>query len=201
MKAKVNGLANSLQLPGAKIGHLEIVIEGDDNQIHCGPQCRFGEVDIRIFGSRNQIVLGEKVGFHKGEIWIFGNDCLIEVGSRTTLADVCLAVPECGTSLRIGERCMLSTHIEVRTGDSHAIFDQASQLRLNHGRDIRIGDRVWVGTRVLILKGSVLAPGSVVAAGALVTREFEDENVIVGGQPARVLKTGVVWSRDLKDRL
>ena len=53
---------------------------------------------------------------------------------------------------------------------------------------IVIGDDCWIGTRVVILPGVHIGNQCVVAAGAIVTRSFADRS-IVGGVPARVLKT------------
>lgn len=60
---------------------------------------------------------------------------------------------------------------------------------------IVLGERVWVGCDCLLLKGVRIGAGSVVAAGSVVTGQFEEENVLIGGNPARVLKRDVRWSR------
>lgn len=50
-----------------------------------------------------------------------------------------------------------------------------------------IEDNVLVGANAVVLEGVRVGRGSVVAAGAVVTGDVE-ENVVVAGQPARVLK-------------
>jgi acetyltransferase-like isoleucine patch superfamily enzyme len=45
---------------------------------------------------------------------------------------------------------------------------------------------------VVILKGTTIGSGSVVAAGSVVKGEFPS-NVLIGGNPARILKENVNW--------
>lgn len=51
-----------------------------------------------------------------------------------------------------------------------------------------IGHDVWIGERAIILDGVTIGTGAVIAAGAVVTKSVEPYS-IVGGVPAKVLKT------------
>lgn len=51
---------------------------------------------------------------------------------------------------------------------------------------IVIGDYVYIGTGAQILPGVTIGNGSMVAAGSIVTKSVP-ENVIVGGNPARII--------------
>lgn len=53
---------------------------------------------------------------------------------------------------------------------------------------IVIGNDCWIGTRAIILPGVTLGDHCIVAAGAVVTHSFPG-NTILGGVPARLLKT------------
>ncbi|MBR1792592.1 MAG: sugar O-acetyltransferase [Bacteroidales bacterium] len=53
---------------------------------------------------------------------------------------------------------------------------------------IHIGRRVWIGSNATILAGVTVGDGAVVAAGAVVTKDVPS-NTVVGGVPARVIKT------------
>lgn len=45
-----------------------------------------------------------------------------------------------------------------------------------------------------ILKGSVISDDSIVAYRSLITgQKFDQENVIIGGAPAKVIKNSVGW--------
>lgn len=53
---------------------------------------------------------------------------------------------------------------------------------------IHIKRNVWIGANAVILPGVTIGENAVVAAGAIVSKDVPD-NVIVGGVPARVIKS------------
>jgi acetyltransferase-like isoleucine patch superfamily enzyme len=80
--------------------------------------------------------------------------------------------------------------IRIGRGSWVAGFD--SQF-LTHGagvmdRNISIGDDCFVGSAVRFAPGCGVADRVIVAMGAVVTKQFPECNVIVGGLPARVLR-------------
>jgi tetrahydrodipicolinate N-succinyltransferase len=52
---------------------------------------------------------------------------------------------------------------------------------------VRIEDNVLIGANAVVLEGCTVGKGSVVAAGAVVTSNVPAQ-VVVAGQPARVIK-------------
>lgn len=54
--------------------------------------------------------------------------------------------------------------------------------------EVVIGDHAWLATNVTVLPGVRIGAGAVVAAGAVVTRDVDDD-VVVGGVPARPIGT------------
>lgn len=52
---------------------------------------------------------------------------------------------------------------------------------------ITINDNVWIGLNSIILKGVTIGKNSIVAAGSVVTKNVPD-NVLVGGNPAKIIK-------------
>jgi len=54
-------------------------------------------------------------------------------------------------------------------------------------RPVRIGHDVWIGQDVLLRDGISIGNGAVIAAGSVVTRDVADY-MIVGGNPARVIR-------------
>ena len=54
---------------------------------------------------------------------------------------------------------------------------------------IVIGDNCWIGAGAIILPKVKIGAHTVVAAGAVVTKSFDEGNQIIGGNPAKVIKT------------
>jgi len=63
-------------------------------------------------------------------------------------------------------------------------------------KPVIIGDDVWIGTRVVILPGVNVGKGAILAAGAVVTKDVP-EYAIVGGNPARFIKSRAGSNSDL----
>jgi acetyltransferase-like isoleucine patch superfamily enzyme len=94
-----------------------------------------------------------------------------------------IAVTE-GKTINIGEVCMFSSNIQIRSGDSHPIVDLTSQLKLNKAESVSIGNQVWLGNDSKILKG-VTEDDVMIATGAIVSTNCTQQNAIYAGIPAR----------------
>jgi acetyltransferase-like isoleucine patch superfamily enzyme len=88
---------------------------------------------------------------------------------------------------------MFGEDIDIRTSDNHPIYNEAGD-RINPDKDVIIQDRVWLGKGVSVLKGSLIESDSVVGFRSVVTKRIA-ANSVVGGNPAKILKTGVTWKR------
>ena len=94
----------------------------------------------------------------------------------------------CFESITIGQGVAISENVTLRDSDDHTIASSEHPVT----KPIMIGDHVWIGMNVTILKGVTIGSGAIIAAGAVVTKDVP-ENSLVGGVPARVIKTGVSW--------
>ena len=112
---------------------------------------------------------------------------------------------DCGKNLVIGKNVFINSVCKVQDqggieiGDGTLIGHNVVLATLNHAlaperrgdlipRPIRIGKNVWIGSNAVILPGVTIGDGAVIAAGAAVTKDVP-ENSVVGGVPARVLRT------------
>jgi len=66
--------------------------------------------------------------------------------------------------------------------------DIANYRRYIKQSSIIISDNCWIGAGAIILPGVYLGNHTIVGAGAVVTKSFPDENCIVAGNPAMVIK-------------
>ena len=108
----------------------------------------------------------------------------IEVGKNfyanynLTMLDVCPIT--IGKNAMIGPNCQFLTPL-------HPLDPDERNSGLEYGTPITIGDNFWAGGGVTILPGVTLGDNVVAGAGAVVTKSFGD-NVVLAGNPARVIK-------------
>jgi len=87
-----------------------------------------------------------------------------------------------GNNVRIGPRVSIIA--------SNHKFNRLDKLIIGQGIEaygIQIGNDIWIGANVTIVDGVKLSDGCIIAAGSVVTNSFE-ENSIIGGVPAKLLK-------------
>ncbi len=96
----------------------------------------------------------------------------------------------------IGDNCMFSTDLLIRTGDGHSIFDTETGKLINPNKSIFIGNNVWCGVYVRIFKGAKISDNSIVGACSVVTKEFNETNIIVAGNPAQIVRRNIKWDRN-----
>ena len=122
-----------------------------------------------------------------------GDNIEITIGENTSFVYTNhLCAQENGTRIIIGDNCMLSNNIIIRTSDSHPIFNQTTGERINHAKDVIIGNNVWIAAHATIMKGVHIGDGSIVGFGSVVTKDVA-ENTLVAGIPAREVKKNVCW--------
>lgn len=88
--------------------------------------------------------------------------------------------------VRFGKNCLLAPQVGIYTA-THPIDPIERNGGLEFARPITIGDNCWIGGHAVINPGVTLGDNVVVASGAVVTKSFGD-NLVIGGNPARVIK-------------
>ena len=94
----------------------------------------------------------------------------------------------------IGDNTVISTDVELVLHDYSIsrVIPEKSNL---YGR-INIGNNCFIGARSIIMYGVDISDNVIVAAGSVVVNSISDKNVIIGGNPARIIGT---WE-DLKNK-
>ena len=194
-----------------------IAPDGTRRSVTSVPNCKF-----KFSGKNNNVFLYEPVNNLKltvevtsnvnitihpvvwrAEFWVYKNGGGEEFTNNLTVgrgfsSTRCVMVEFSGGGggdIIIGEDCMFSYNINVRTGDYHTIVEKGTHKVLNYNADVIIGNHVWVASDVLICKNVRIADNSVVGARSVVTRRFDEPNVVIAGMPAKIVKTNINWDR------
>lgn len=172
------------------------VKEGTNNQIVIGKDTDLHHSRITFKGSDNKIIIG-KNGFLNGvNIVIEGDHNQVIIGDHAFILDDTRIYVVDGSTFKMGNGCMLSDKIEVRTTDNHAIFDLTNMKRINPEENIIFHDKVWIGTGVTVLKGTEIAEGCVVGAASVITRKHLKPHAVIAGNPGREVRENVIWTME-----
>ncbi len=167
-------------------------IHGEKNIVDLKEKSYIKDSRIKIVGNNNRLIISERVKFIGSELYFACDNGLIIIGKNTTSEGSRFICDEDNLSIKIGEDFMFSYETEIRNSDAHPIF--LSGKRINFGKSIEIGNKVWLGFRSIILKGVSIGDNSIVGAGSLVTKSF-GSNSLIGGNPAKLIKCDVSWER------
>ncbi len=186
-----------------KIGKQSILfakfkVKGKNNRINIGENCTLKNTIIEISGDNNLISLGNNVKAYEGlKILIESTNCEIKISDKTTIGSAKMQLAEKNTKISIGEDCMFSREITINTSDFHSIIDLKSNSRINPAKDVIIGNHVWIGNGCYLNKGVIIGDNSIVAARSVVPGKNYENNILLGGVPARLLKSEINWDRKI----
>lgn len=169
-----------------------LICKGKNNQIIMHGSGLLNRCCIQILGDNNVIEIHDDVLIVDGTLNIEDSGNRIEIGKHSRLCgSVSMGCIE-GTTISIGENCLFSSDITIRTGDSHSILDEKGK-RMNPSSDVVINDHVWVGHKVTLNKGVHIERDTVLGACSLVTESIPHSNVIIAGVPAKIIKENINW--------
>ncbi len=173
--------------------------KGKNNNIDISKSAYLRKVRINIYGNNNSVIVSDGVYLHNTRIDIGFSDCPINgckvvIGKETTSNGLYICLGESDSEVIIGENCMISFDVEISCTDTHSITDLEGNL-LNKGHFIRIGSRVWICKNTTILKDTEIKDDCVIAQNSIVTKCFETPNCVIAGNPAKIVKEGIKWSK------
>jgi acetyltransferase-like isoleucine patch superfamily enzyme len=191
------------------------------NRVYVRQEPRSGPSDIRIrFFAEGGEVFVDGSNQVRGTVRQHANDCrtviggdnkqpspfnithwsrrsLVHIGRGATSNGANLVAMGEGAAILIGEDCMFSTGIWVKSSDMHTIVDLETDTMVNrfgNAGDIEIGRHVWLGQDVQVTLGVKVGSGAILGAKSLI-REDVPERTLWAGVPARQLRENVTWLR------
>ncbi|WP_344774499.1 acyltransferase [Gryllotalpicola kribbensis] len=179
--------------PGAKV---RVSFRGSGNVLKIADTAKVVDLAAEFAGDNGRIDISETSKPRTGlrlNIRV-GHESSVAIGANVGCETRMFVSASEGASVVVGEDCMIATGVELRTDDSHAIYDVRSRKRVNPARSITIGEHVWLGKSVVVMGGVTIGSGSVVGFRSIVTRDIPNNCVAVGA-PTRVVRRNVAWER------
>lgn len=149
-------------------------------------------VQITIYGEHNFVKIERRVSVGKLQIRC-GKHAVCTIGEGTEIEGITVYVTD--GSVEIGRDCLFSNEIILRNHDSHHIFDKKTGVRINRSGNMKIGNHVWVCHGATLLGSALIGDNSVMGTMAVTSSQFPKE-VIVAGNPAKVIRENICWSKD-----
>ena len=91
--------------------------------------------------------------------------------------------------VNIGEDSIIAWDCFITDSDWHDIE------HVTKTKPVYIGKHVWISHGVSVLKGARISDNSIVGAKSIVSKVYEQPNVMLVGCPAKIIKENIVWSR------
>lgn len=144
----------------------------------------FTVIKNKIAASRNPVAYAKKIGVNiKGNVKFYGSPVGM-FGSEPWL-------------ITLGNNVYITSDVRFITHDGGTLIFRKDIPDLEITKPIMVGDNVYFGVRSMVLPGVHIGNNCVIAAGAVVTKDVPD-NSIVGGVPAKVIKTADAYLEKLK---
>lgn len=170
------------------LGKRDSIKLADGSRISIGKGGSFalGSNSYWHIGENGKVIFNGKAVFSKGiQLVADGN---IKFGKDFWCNANCII--NSGKKIEFGNEVLLGWNVRIMDGDGHTIIH--SGLQGNFYEDIYIDDNVWIASECMVLKGSSLRKNTIVAARGIVSKQFNEENILIGGSN-KILKTDVEW--------
>lgn len=88
--------------------------------------------------------------------------------------------------VKIGDNCQFAPNVAIYTA-GHPIHPYSRNSLYEYGKEITIGDNVWIGGNTIVCPGVHIGDNVVIGAGSVVTKDIPSWSVAVGN-PCRVIR-------------
>lgn len=172
-------------------GGFMLIVKGDGNEVDMGTVIIRCSAILGMTGLK--LIIGQLPGLGAG-VSRTASGCRVSIGDRVVINGATIYLQEDGSHVSIGDDTQISWGVDIWCTDAHTITDLDGNV-INHAESIEIGRHVWIGKDVKVGKNTNIADNSIVGWGSIVTRRFDEPNVVIAGIPAKIVKHGTNWDR------
>ena len=87
--------------------------------------------------------------------------------------------------VKIGDNCQMAPNVAIYTA-GHPIYPDTRNSAFEYGKEVTIGDNVWLGGNSVVCPGVHIGDNVVIGAGSVVAKDIPANSVAVGN-PAKVI--------------
>lgn len=175
-----------------KMTNSQININGKNNILICEDDVSLWNCRIDLNNDNSIIYLSSNSFDYYFNISINGNNICFIGKNNYFNGQLHLVLSE-SKNITIGNDCMFSHGISIRTSDVHLLYNSKTKERINYSKSVYIGDHVWIGQGAIILKGTQIASGATIGANSVVSNKRIPSNTTFVGSPARLLHEDTFW--------
>lgn len=170
------------------LGKRDSVILSSDSIISVGKGGSFalGSNSYWYIGKNGKVIFDGKATFSRG-VQIIANGNL-KFGKDFWCNANCII--NSGKNIEFGDKVLLGWNVSILDGDGHTMIYNGLESKAYE--DIYISDNVWIASGGVVLKGSYLRKNTVVAARGIVSKKFNEENILIGGSN-NIIRRDVEW--------
>ena len=147
------------------------------------------KTDRTFINVRGKLIFNGNFSIGKGCRFDIGPNAVVEIGSGGYVSPNTWFILSYG--LKIGNGCMISWNCQFLDDDFHKL--EYENQKNNDNREIKIGNDVWIGCNSFIYKGVSIPNGCVIASNSVVKSSFYEENALIAGNPAKIIKSNIHW--------
>lgn len=108
----------------------------------------------------------------------------IEVGKNFFVNYNCMILDV--AKVTIGDNCFMAPNVAIYTA-GHPIYPDVRSAMWEYGKQVTIGDNVWIGGNTVICPSVHIGSNVIIGAGSVVTKDIPDW-AVAAGNPCKVLR-------------
>ncbi len=154
----------------------------------------FTDTHIEIGNDNVDIEIGENCIIENYRIRLcFGKNQKLVIGTNTTMLEGTIILDE-DSCCEIGSDCLIAGNFFIFASDGHSIYDVITKELLNRvKKSVIIENHCWFGFDCKVLKHTHISKNTVISLGSVVSGDYKEENTVIAGIPAKVVKRGINW--------
>lgn len=183
---RIKLLAGKITLRDIRKGILKIGVD-------CAGYRTKGVTTLTLLPESNFEIEGNVI-ICQGASILLGRKAILTMKDNSTLGDDAEII--CKRRISIGYMTDITWQCQVTDYGSHLVMDCETGWVSTIYREVEIGDYCWIGNRTTVQLGTRLPNRTIVASNSLLNKNYTAMGLqsysLIGGQPAKLLKTGVM---------